>query len=102
MPPSVSRNSPDMTNTTHCTCAAGSGESLPPPDSTSTMAWENVVANPAMGRDTTHARVPRQCAKRLVTMSRNTPRGMNVYASVTTARSLSNDCWGGRPATGVK
>ena len=91
-----------MTNSTHSTCGDGSGCSLPPPRSISTIDWENVVANPATGRDSTHARVPCQCGKRLVTMSRSTPRGMIVYASVMTARSVSSACCGGRPATGVK
>ena len=67
----MSRNSPDMTNNTHSTCVPGSGRSLPPPESSSTIDWENVVANPATGRDSTHARVPCQCGKRLVTMSRS-------------------------------
>ena len=91
-----------MTNSTHSTCLPGSGRSLPPPGSSSTIDWENVVANPATGRDSTHARVPCQCGKRLVTMSRSTPRGMIVYASVITARSVNSACCGGRPATGVK
>ena len=77
-PSSVSCSSPDITHSTHSTCAAGSGRSQPPPGSTSTMACEKVVAKPATGRESTHARVPRQCGKRLVTMSRSTPRGMKV------------------------
>ena len=98
----MSRNSPARTKSTHSTYVAGSGRSLPPPGSISTIDWENVVEYPAIGRDSTQARVRSQCGKQLVTMSRSTPRGMIVYASVMTARSVRSACCGGRPATGVK
>jgi hypothetical protein len=66
------------------------------------MSCEKVVANPAIGRARIHARVPVNPGRLLVTMSRSTPFGMTVYASVTIARSVSSSVWAGCPPDGVK
>ena len=66
------------------------------------MSCENVVENPAIGRARIHDRVPVKPGRLLVTMSRNTPLGMTVYASVTMARSVSSSVCSGRPPVGVK
>ena len=65
------------------------------------MSCENVVANPAIGRARIHERVPVKPGRLLVTMSRSTPLGITVYASVTIARSVSSSVCAGSPPGGV-
>ena len=79
-----------MTNTTDCTVSSISPRSAPPPGETSTTYCAKVVAKPSIGRASTHRRVFSQPGRFEVTMSRSTPRGMTVYASVTIARSVSS------------
>ena len=65
------------------------------------MSCANVVANPAIGRARIHERVFVKPGSLLVTMSRSTPFGITVYASVTIARSVSSSDWPGSPPGGV-
>jgi hypothetical protein len=73
----------------------------PPVGATSTRYCANVVAPPATGRFRIQVRVFSHSGRTLTTMSRSTPRGMTVYASVTTARSLSRALCGGRAVSGT-
>ena len=101
-PRASSVSSPVVTNTTPSTPSSGSGRSAPPPGAISTMSWAKVVANPAIGRARIHDRVLVKPGRLLVTMSRSTPLGMTVYASVTIARSVSSSvCAGSPPRRGV-
>ncbi len=92
---------PSVTKTTDCTVSSSSPWSDPPPGETSMTYCANVVAKPSIGRASTHSRVFSQPGRLLVTMSRSTPRGITVYASVTIARSVSSSVWPGRPPCGV-
>ena len=92
---------PAVTKTKPSTSDCGSGAADPPPGATSTMVWAKVCAPPGTGRLSTQARVSVHSGKTEVTMSRSTPRGITVYASVTTARSLSRSVCGGSPPAGV-
>ena len=100
-PASVSVSSPVVTNTTPSTPSSCSGRSAPPPGAISTMSWAKVVANPAIGRARIHDRVLVKPGSLLVTMSRSTPFGITVYASVTIARSVSSSVCAGSPPGGV-
>ena len=97
----VRRAWPSTTKSTPSAPGSSSGLSLPPPGATSTMYCENVSAKPDSGRASTQSRVSSQNGRKLVTMSRITPRGMTAYDSVNIARSVSSSLCEGWPPCGA-